>query len=310
MSTGGRINEEDFRRMFGMKPSEFHEPLLKRLHDMDTSWRVPSKDELEAHLLDYLKLIHETIRRRTPEENQNAFESGWRENLDAVISAGATADALRPRYFRENKFLRYHKSMIVSDNLDLEHDLFTIAREILFTKYLSPYSNIYEFGCGSCSNLLALSDLFPDKQLWGLDWTRISVDIGNVLASRHGRRIQTGLFDFLEPHPDFRLEPDSAVLTVHALEQIGEQHRPWIDILLAQRPALVVNYEPILEFYDSANVWDYLALLYCRKRGYLSNYYTSLQELAKSGKIEIVDAFRPQLGGVYHEASVVVWRPI
>jgi hypothetical protein len=71
-----------------------------------------------------------------------------------------------------------------------------------------------------------------------------------------------------------------------------------------------VNYEPIDEFYDPENLWDYLALKYSRKRGYLSGYLTSLQRLADAGRIEILEAIRPYLGGVYHEASLIAWKVI
>lgn len=311
MSNQARVNEHDFMRMFGLGRDELPTAFLERIREADTTWRTPTQAELEAYILDVVHRIHESGQARIPEENQEAFERGWRENFDAALEQCITPDALRPRYFRDNKYLRYNKTLIVTDNLNLEYELFTLARLLIFPKYLSPYPWVYEFGCGSCSNLLMLSDLFPDKRLCGLDWAPASVDIANLLAERMGRHIHGELFDMLNPPADFELEPESAVLTVHALEQLGERHEPWIEFLLRVRPAIVVNYEPILEFYDAANLWDYLALLYSRKRGYLSGYYTALQRLAKAGRVEILEARRSYFGGEMHEAySLIVWRPL
>jgi hypothetical protein len=79
--------------------------------------------------------------------------------------------------------------------------------------------------------------------------------------------------------------------------------------MLAARPSVVVQYEPVLEFYDPDNLYDALALRYCRQRNYLEGYYPALQRLQDEGRIEILAARRPELGGTLHEASVLVWRP-
>jgi hypothetical protein len=98
-------------------------------------------------------------------------------------------------------------------------------------------------------------------------------------------------------------------VTIHALEQLGDGHGALLDWLAASRPALVLHYEPILEFYDRANLLDYLAVWYSERRRYLTGFWTELSARRHAGRIEIVDARRPGLGGVYHEASVIAWRP-
>jgi hypothetical protein len=120
--------------------------------------------------------------------------------------------------------------------------------------------------------------------------------------------IHSEQFDILNPPSDFKLEPGSAVLTIHSLEQLGNRHGAWLDFLLRSKPGVVINYEPILEFYDKENLLDYLALLYSQKRGYLTGYYSRLRELEKEGRINILDAFRPHLGGILHESSLIVWQ--
>jgi hypothetical protein len=112
----------------------------------------------------------------------------------------------------------------------------------------------------------------------------------------------------LEPDPAVTIEPGAAVVTIHALEQIGDRHAALIDWLIAARPSVVVHYEPIVEFYDPRNVTDYLSAWYSEQRRYLNGFWPALAARRDAGDIEIVQAHRPGLGGVYHEASVIVWR--
>ena len=105
------------------------------------------------------------------------------------------------------------------------------------------------------------------------------------------------------------IEPGSAVITIHALEQLGRAYEKLLGWLLSSRPGLVINYEPVQEFYAEDNLLDYLALMYSRKRGYLTGLLTALRRLEGQGRIEILGAWRPYLGGVIHEASLIIWRP-
>jgi hypothetical protein len=276
---------------------------------MDLRCHSASEQELQQYLLEMLDLIRSPWIERSVDENRVAWERGWQQNLDEARAGGFTADTLKPKYFRGNRFLRWQGDLLVSDNPQIEHDLFVLARRLLFGSFLPGIHTIYEIGSGSCNNLWLLSELFPDARIIGLDWVAPAVQLATELGLATGRRIEGRQFDMLNPDRDFMLEPGAAVITVHALEQLGEGHGALLDWLAASRPALVLHYEPILEFYDRANVLDHLALWYSERRRYLTGFWTELSARRQAGRIEIVDARRPGLGGVYHEASVIAWRP-
>jgi SAM-dependent methyltransferase len=260
-------------------------------------------------MLDVLKKINSTQIARTKEENLEVFEKGWKENFEAIKRKGITSDNLKPAYFRPGKFLRFNNRLIISGNLNLEYDLFTLARRLILHKYLSSFTTVYEIGCGSCQNLFMLSELYPQKNLFGLDWSTTSVEIADYIASSLERNIKGELFDMLNPPMEKPIKRGSAIITIHSLEQIGTEHGKLLSFLLKSRPGLVVHYEPILEFYDENNLLDYLAIIYSKKRNYLDGYFTSLRNLQEQNKIKIIEARRPFLGGVIHEASLIVWRP-
>ena len=289
-----------------VKESDAPEGLLSR---GPLDWREATRADLEEYTLNLLKRMNSPSIHRTEEENLKVWEKGWGENLELLESGTPPAEALTPKYFRPGRFLRYANQLVVSKNLKLEHDLLKICRFCLFQQYLESVPEIYELGCGSGQNVWALSQIYPDKPICGLDWTRSSNRIIETLAARHGRNVSAKRLDMLNPDPDLNITPGSGIVTIHALEQLGSRHHKLIDFMLRSDPSIVVHYEPILEFYDEDDLLDYMALQYSKKRDYLTGFATALRRLAEQGRIEIIADHRPFIGGVVHEASLIVWRP-
>jgi SAM-dependent methyltransferase len=310
MHKTNRIAGKDFCRMFKYSADELPQIFLAALEKVETTHREANPGEFQEYVLDVLKKISNPYIARTAEENLEAFEKGWEENLWILKPEGLSSGSLRPKYFRPNKFLRYDKRLIVSDNLSLEYDLFDLARYLIFMRYLAPYEEIYELGCGSCQNLLLLSELFPSKRLFGLDWASSSVEIANLLARKFDKNVEGMRFDLLNPPPRSVFKPGSAVITIHSLEQIGTNYAKLLSLLTDSKLGLVLHYEPVLEFYDENNLLDYLAVMYSRKRNYLSGFLGALRRLRDEGRIKLLAAWRPYLGGVIHESSLIIWRPI
>ena len=276
---------------------------------MDLRCRAASRTERDDYIREMLDLIRSPGIERSVDENRAAWERGWRQNLDEARAGGFSPDALKPKYFRGNRFLRWQGDVVVSDNLQIEYDLFVLARRLLFGSFLSGSHTIYEIGSGSGNNLWLLSELFPEARIVGLDWAPAAVDLATELGHASGTHIEGHRFDMFNPDPAFAVVPGSAVVTVHAMEQLGDRHGALLDWLAAARPAVVLHYEPVLEFYDRTNVVDYLALWYSERRRYLTGYWTAIAARRDAGRIDVLDARRPGLGGVYHEASVIAWRP-
>jgi len=303
------ITAEEIAGLFAFDVNTIPDETRTRLAKVDTTYTSPTLEEFGQYVLDVLKKINSPYITRNREENIEAFNTGWRENLDAIRTAGISQELLKPKYFRPGNFLRYRNGLIKPNNTGLEYDLFVLARQMIFNTYLRPFETIYEIGCGSCQNLFLLSLMFPGKKLIGLDWTPSSVDIAGFLSASSGMRIEGHLFDMLCPFgSNMEISEGSAIVTIHALEQIGSEYGRLLEYLIESKPGVVVHYEPIREFYDEDNVLDYLAILYSEKRNYLTGYLETLKAMEDEGIIEILEARRPFLGGVIHESSLIVWR--
>src|SRR4051794_27078900 len=103
-----------------------------------------SRLERDEYVLEMLDLIRSPRIERSAAENRTAWERGWQENLDEARARGFAPDALKPKYFRGHRFLRWQRDLVVSDHRQIEYDLFTLARRLLFGWFLADAPTIYE----------------------------------------------------------------------------------------------------------------------------------------------------------------------
>ena len=312
--TKKKITTEDFLRMFNCRQDELPEQFVTKFRNVDTTYSEANLDEYKEFFLNTLKYI-DSVNARNETETYRAFEKGWNENLKLFSDTGSLEDLI-PKYVKPSKFLRFNQELIVTENPRLEYELFTLARYIIFSKYLKSFDNIYEFGCGSCQNLYLLSQMYHSKQIYGMDWSESSVKIANKLGQQLNMKgylfdMKGYLFDMMRPQKSFKLQQDSAVFTVGALELLGTDFDKFLSFLVRSKPGVVLHYEPIREFYDPECLLDYLAIMHDSKRNYLSGYLTRLKELQDQNKIEIIESRRTYLGGPHHEAtSIIAWKPL
>jgi hypothetical protein len=121
--------------------------------------------------------------------------------------------------------------------------------------------------------------------------------------------MQAGYFDFLRPDKSLKIDPHSAFFTFGALEQVGKDHRHFLDFVLSKSPGLCINVEGLYELYDDNYLLDYLASRYHARRNYLKGYLSCLKKLEGEGKIKIIKVHH-QLFGVFDDPhSYVIWKP-
>lgn len=256
------------------------------------------------------KINSQTLTVSGPDQQQR-WETGWKENLAEFQASGYDERTLLPKYVHPDSILRLRGEYIKPDNPKLEQIFYQLLREWLFAKYFSAIKNIYEFGCGTGHNLVALAKKYPDKLLHGLDWAPQSKLLLDLLRTQKGYAITGQVFNMFQPDLSVKLEPQSGVLMVGALEQLGADFEQILSYLLAQKPAIVVQINQFIELYDKNDQLDQLAIEFEQRRNYLNGYLPRLQQLAQEGKIEILALRRVPFGSLFHDGySFVVWRPI
>ncbi len=304
------LSTSDLATLFGTDDYEIHKYCSSVVSNADLSYSLLSTIERDQLILGIIKQIYSGNLAKAGAARQTDWEQGWRENLDEFVASNYDLERLIPKYFKKDVPARLNLEYILPASPNFVFAYTHVYRTWIFQKYLSEVENIYEFGCGPAYHLAYLAQLFPDKKLFGLDWTTSSQEIIKHLAMHFGWKIEGRRFDFFKPDQDFCLDKNSGILTFGALEQIGDNHGPFVEFLLKNKPSICVNVECLHELYNPDNLLSYLALQYHQKRNYLSGYLTKLQKLEQEKRIEIIKFHHHKFGNLYDDAlSYVIWKP-
>jgi len=275
------LTPRDFEKLLD---DELSERTRNKIEEYELTYRELSEKERDACLIAVIDRLFSQDADASGQHRLGVWEKGWSENLDALISTPGDKDALTPRYFGKTdkkNIIRLNSNFVAADTDGFERKILAVILEWLFEKYMKDADSIYEFGCGTGHHLLQVREVNKSAKLYGLDWAEASQKIiakmveGGMLENAEGKR-----FDFFNPDYKLKLDKDSVVYTVAALEQVGENYKDFLDYLIGNKPKIVVHVEPIQELLDENNLLDYLSIAYAKKRNYLWGF---LDYLKKNG---------------------------
>ena len=303
------LNVEDFARLFGIREKDMPIECRELIDSLDFSYTVLQDGHRDKVILDVFKTLETELPVSGP-ERIGAWERGWSENLAEFMNSGFDLKALLPFYNRQGKrIMRLQGQYILPTSLDFEADFLAVLKRWLAKRFFADVDHVYEFGCGPAHNLLTFAEIYPDKCYHGFDWATASQQIIERIPALNGMKVSGQWFDMFSPDGTCQIEPNSAVITLDSMEQLGDRYRPFLDYLLAQSPKLCIHIEPLHELYDMSSLPDYLAAKYSTRRNYLRGFLTALRELEQSSQIVIHDV-RKILGSLYQDGwSLVVWTP-
>jgi len=298
------IKLEDLEQTWNFQASK---RFAAKFHNSNLIYQEINLEEFNELVLKFLNTLDSNIGKA----GNHAFakwENGWNENV-IDFKKLSRIENLVPKYFGKIPILRWKRKWIKPVEKSMEYRFFELLLDQILEKYLQGIDNIYEFGCGTGHNLLRIRELYPQINIFGLDWTESSQLAVNLIAKKFGDSKLIGKnFNYFEPDLSFKIKDNSTILTVASLEQVGSNFKPFIQYLLRNNPSLVIHIEPIDELLDENNLLDYLSLKYCQKRDYLSGLLTYLIELQEN--VELLESSRTYVGSFYIEGyMLVVWRP-
>ncbi len=306
-----RIDRKMFAEMLDISHDAVGPICVEQLERLDLTYRPLERKERDQTILDQLKRIQNDTQNVEAAERVQVWQNGWNEILRKFENSQYNIESLKPQYFRDHIPLRLQQNFVQSENPQFIFDFQQCIKMHLYETYLSDVSHIYEFGCGTGYNLAELAKLFPEKQLYGLDFVPAVMEILHHLREQYHYHITGKQFDIKKPDFSYKLEPDSAVCTFYCLEQVSDQFKPFLQCVIAQKPKICVHLEPVVELYEEDNLIDWLAKQFHCKRHYLSGFYPRLQQLEESGIIELLLVRRIKFVNWNHEGNVVlVWRPL
>jgi len=268
-----------------------------------------SGPELEEERARVAAALHGPLPVSGPQRHA-AWEAGWGDISERFAASGDLAD-LEPHYFRKpSRVMRVLGRYVRPRDPRFEASFVRVLQTWVAARWLGGEGPIWEFGCGPGHNVVAFAQLLPGRTVVGLDWARPSQEILARVAERTGLPVAGRRFDMFAPEADLTLPAGSIAVTIGAMEQLGDRFETFLGFLLQERPALCVHLEPLHELYDRSDPFDAVAAAYAERRGYLRGYLPRLQELARSGRIELLCVKR-HFGSEFHDGwGSLVWRPL
>ena len=239
------------------------------------------------------------------------WHDGWNEAFKSY-SKTKSLKSLIPKFYtaRENKIFRLGGEFVKVKNPMFEVIMVNIFRNWYFKKYFSKVKNIYEFGAGTGHNLVELSKIFPDKNIYGSDFVKIAVDLLKLIAKRNKINLKAFQFDMSAPNKNIKILKNSGIYTSGALEQLSGNIYKFINYILSQKPEIIIHVEPVADFYNKRQLVDYLGDSFQSKRKYTNNLLSYLKELEINKKVKIIKLCKSPFGSLMMEGyNLIVWKP-
>jgi len=302
------LTYKDFEKIF---PDQFDKKLIKKFNSYDFEYEDFSESELkDLYLVIIRTLLSENII-QSGKHRHGEWEDGWGENLGLLKNEPYYYHNLIPRYFNKYNAIRFNGKFIKPISPFFEFNSLQVILDYLFNKYCLYADEIYEFGCGTSSNLIRVRNFNKHARIIGLDWSSSSQDIIDFLSVN---KIETNIsgykFDYFDPTYEGPISKNAIFYTVASLEQVGSYWEPFINFCLSKKPKLCFHVEPIAEVLDENVFEDYLSIEYFKKRNYLSGFYDGLIKLEKEGKLDILSTIRTHIGSLFIEGyTIIVWAP-
>lgn len=284
----------------GYKPTDY---------GISTNYCPLSEHKLEELRISILRVLDSDIS-VSGEHREKAWNDGWREILANVEQSGVDMVSLIPQYFKHG-VIRFAGGYIEVEDPRLGFLMLDNLSRCIYEEYINKPARIVDLGSGTGHNLIRLNEIFPTAQIVGADWAEPSLTLSATIAERYGSNISGMKTNFFECRSLDKLGSvsDTVITSTAALEQLGSRFFNLLDSILSIKPKLVVQLEPISSLYNENTLYDYLALKYHNKRGYLNGYLSCLELLEKRGVIEIISKKRLSFGNMFHDPyTLIVWR--
>lgn len=304
------LTVKDFAKLFGIKQIDIPRNCRALIASYNFKYQDVAPAKRDEIITQVLKKVDSGKLSVSGKMKKIRWEEGWKETFNDFVKSKYNLKTLVPKYMRPNQPVRLFGKYVLPVDPTFELNWFDVFRCWIFKKYFKNANMIYEFGCGTGYNVAVLAEIFSQKKIVGLDWAKGSIDIVSSLKREYGYNVEGNLFDIFAPDTNLKIENQSGVLTVDALEQIGSDFKNFLDYIIHNKPQVCVHIEPLYELYKEEKLFDYLAMKFHKKRNYLKGFLPYLQDLEVKKFIEIIAVQKVEFGSLYHDAySYVVWRP-
>ena len=307
-----KIDQKYISKKLDISEKELQDNIIKKIPDME--YEILSGEAKNDLMFSIAKDIHEAKFRIVGDNNSTVWQKGWGEVFEKIKDLkDFNINSLKPQYVDKHNLIRIDGEYAIAKSKDLMFNYDITLRKAIFYKYLSGVKKIVEFGAGTGTTQMILTDLFKDKnvELTATDWSKPALKIINLISEKLNYNISTKILNMLdlEGWNEVSIDKNTAIITIHAMEQLGGNFNKLLDNIVKAKPKFCLHLEPMNEVYDTNDLSDYLAHKYHKKRNYLDGFYTKLKDLESKNVIKINEFKRLKFGDRYHETyNILQWE--
>ena len=279
--------------------------IIKFINKFHIGFKVLSPKEKKQEISKiYYELKNKKFSKTNDKNRKNIWNKSWSR-------PAKFKNFFVPTYAQKINFFRICGKLIYTESQFLEQRISQYLLKYIFKKYVNKKLNICEFGAGSGKNIIFLKKQKLVKNLYASDWVDSAVRLIKKNGKLNNLQIKSFKFNIKEPNHDIDFVKNNIVMTHHALEQVYNKYKKFINLLIRKKPQIIVHVEPIFENYDKNNDLDKSAIKFHKQRNYLNGLKTYLNNLSDKKKIKILKDKRFYFGTKYHEGySLIIWRTI
>lgn len=236
------------------------------------------------------------------------WEANWNENL-VKFNSNTSEASLIPKFISSQDAVRLNGQLVVPLVPEFEMKVVRILRAYLFEKYLREVNEVHEFGAGTGFNLIQLGQMFPEKKLFGYDWSESSIKLMTAAGVANNINLLGREFDMFSPDYNVRIGSNSGLITVGALEQLGSNWNDFLDFIIKKEFKIFINIETNYEMTlrDDSEL-TIVSRKYIERRNWLMGYFAKLEDLQTQKRIEIL-AQQKVVGSKFHDSwTFTVWK--
>ena len=305
------LSLEDIAQMLGAEVDELGEKCIELIKSFDFRYQILNAEAEHDFILDVFKKINNDTQIIGSPERTEVWMNGWQENLDSFLN-NRDKSSIVPKFIRPNNVIRLNGKFCNTVNPYFERDFAKVIQTHLYHKHIdSTIDEVHEFGCGSGFNLINLSEIRPEINLYGSDFVESSVNLIKELAIHYDLNLKSEQFNMLQPDYNYKIGQNSCVFTHGSIEQLASKFENFVNFLIYKKPKVCFHIEPVCEVYNLDSLFDYSQYMFHKKRGYTSGLLPYLQEKEKLGIIKDVSFKRLYFGSKFMEGyTVISWSSV
>jgi len=253
------------------------------------------------------KMLNPNTNQAGPEFKKN-WEANWNRNLEN-FKINPNDSSLIPNFISSTEAMRFRGRYILPLVSGFEMKVVRILRTFVFERYFENVTSLHEFGAGTGFNLLQFGKMYPNKKLYGYDWSVSSGNLISLAGKKQKLDIQSIIFDMFEPNFDLKIDVNSGLLTVGALEQLGKNWNEFLKFIIEKKFSIYVHIETDYEANQkNKDSFNQIAVEYIERRNWLRGFFSQLEQLELDGSLEIIQK-ATVIGSMFHDSwSVTVWK--